>query len=349
MCRFSLTALSGVILLLGSALPGAAQMPVQDWTARPDARAPSGIRGDALLAPRSYEIRYQARFLSFQDVLIGTDEIPPILILQDWQMVPLSMSTQRHEIEIEVGILDWLGGSIRVPINRSSAEFGFAINGPNDPSFVRVGTPSTTGVGDVELHLLYALHDQWPYRAHFTAGISAPTGAIDRGGETPDQPGQEQILPYSMQPGDGTWGFLPGAVFVAENEYGTVGLQAEARVPLGENDREWSRGTDVHANLWMGYRFTDWVSGSLGIRYQKMGELSGFDPSVPVVRSPMHHPFAQGGTRMTVPIGMNVLFGEGPLLGNRLSVEYLLPGHQDLNGPQLKMKHGFSLTWAVHF
>ncbi len=348
MSRFSLTAFAGAALLLaGAAAPVGAQLPVQDWTDRPDARAPSGIRGDALLAPRTFDVRYQLRTVSFETILHGTDEIPPIWVFQDWEMAALSMSSQRHELEVEYGILDWLGASLRVPYIYHSTEFAYAVDAGSD--HYRFGSTTSGGIGDIELHLLYGLHDAWPYRAHLTAGVSLPSGSVARGGETPDRPGQTQVLPYGMQPGDGTWGLLPGAVFVAENEFGTVGIQAEARIRVGENNRDWSRANEFQANVWMGYRFTDWVSGSFRVNYQTAGEISGFDPEMNPSRSPMHLPWTYGGTRVMIPVGMNIAFPEGPLRGNRASVEFLIPGHQDLNGPQLKMKYGATLTWAVSF
>ena len=274
---------------LGWSIPATSQTVPEDWSDRPDARAPAGLSEDALLEPGTYEVRYSVEVVSFEGLKAGTEEIPPILVLRDWDLAPLSMTTQRHEVELRAGILDWLGGSVTLPFHRASTKF---VN----EQFR--GNPSASGIGDVELHALVALHDIWPYRAHLTAGASLPTGSVEKAGSLPSgvvgEP--DRTLPYPMQPGDGTFAFLSGAVVVAENEVGTVGFRVRVRIPVGENDRGWTRGNSYDAQIWMAHRFTDWVSGSLRLSYLKRGDLSGADGSVNAFSSPLAHPDLQSGT-----------------------------------------------------
>jgi hypothetical protein len=177
--------------------------------------------------------------------------------------------------------------------------------------------------------------------------VALPTGSVEEIARLPNAPSSDQILPYPLQPGDGSLVVLPGADFVAENEAGTVGLRAHARVPVGENDRGWTRGTVFEGNVWMAYRFTDWVSGSVRINYRKTGNVDGFDPEVDAFGTPMAHPELQGGTRIELPIGINVRFAEGPLSGNMIRAEFILPVHQNLDGPQIKAKYGAAFSWSV--
>ncbi len=331
-----------------AALPGASQIPVSDWEERPDARAPAGLVDDRIPGRGQLEAFVSVSATSYQDLLAGTDEIPPSLVLSGVQpnwppfdAAPLSGSRQRYELELRLGVIEWFGASIRVPWVVHSTEF-FAANQLR-------GSPQVSGVGDVEISLLYALHEPWPYRAHLIAGVSLPTGATDERGRLPDDPGIDRILPYSMQPGDGTFALLPGAVFVAENDAGTVGLKANARIPLGENDRGWTRGTVVEGHLWMAYRFTDWVSGSARLSVRNTGNLSGFDPAVDRWSTPPANPDLQGGTRFDLPLGVNIHFPEGPLRGNHLRAEFVLPVHQDLDGPQLRARYGGTISWGITF
>lgn len=322
--------------------PAMAQTPVEDWTARPDARAPAGVNEDAILDPGTFEARYNFEVVSFEGLKVGTEEVAPAIVLRDWDLAPLSMSTQRHEIELRAGIIDGLGASVRVPFKYTSTEF---VNNQFR------GNPTASGLGDVEARVLVGLHDAWPYRAHLIAGASFPTGSVEEAGQLPDGPvgGPDRTLPYPMQPGDGTFAILPGAVFVAENEFGTVGLQLEARVPLGENDRGWTRGDEFSAQVWMAYRFTDWVSGSTRVSYRNTGDLTGADGNVYAFSSPLAHPDLQGGTRVEVPIGINFRFPEGRLRGSRLHVEFIIPAHQDLDGPQLVPSSGAAISWGIAF
>lgn len=342
MPRFRVPALLIVAGFLGSVHPAFAQSRVEGWTDRPDARAPAGVNEDAILAPGDVEVRYNLKLMSFEGLKAGTEEIPPELVLRDFDLAPLSMSTQRHELEVRAGILDWLGASVRVPFVHTSTEF---VNNQFR------GNPTTSGIGDVEARLLVGLHDVWPFRAHLIAGVSLPTGSVEEAGQLPDQPigGPDRTLPYPMQPGDGTVAVLPGVVFVTENDYGTVGLQIEARLPLGTNDRGWTRGDELSGQVWMAHRFTDWVSGSLRVSYTRRGDLTGSDSSIFAFSSPMAFPDLQGGTTVDVPVGINIRFPEGRLQGNRLHFELIIPAHQDLDGPQLKPSSGAAFSWGFGF
>ncbi len=341
MSRLSLVALL-LLAGLGWVRPSAAQMPIEDWTERPDARAPAGVNEDALLAPGAFEARYSVEVVAFEGLKVGTDEIPAVLVLRDWDLAPLTMTTQRHEVEVRAGIFDWLGASATLPFQYTSTEFV-------DEQFR--GNPTASGIGDVELHGLIGLHDIWPYRAHLIAGLSLPTGSIEKVGQLPNGAvgGPDRTLPYPMQPGDGTFAFLPGAVLVAENEFGTVGFRAEARIPIGENDRGWTRGNAFIGQVWMAHRFTDWVSGSARVSFQKVGDLTGADGSVDAFSSPLAHPDLQGGTRVEIPIGINLRFPEGRLQKNRIHFEFIVPVHQDLDGPQLTPSSGVAVSWSYAF
>ncbi len=331
-----------VVLLvgLGWVRPISSQTPIGGWTERPDARAPAGVNEDALLVPGTFEARYSMDIVNFEGLKVGTEEIPAILVLRDWDLAALSMTAQRHELELRAGILDWLGASLTVPFLHTSTEFA---------SELLRGNPSTSGIGDLEVHALLGLHDGWPYRAHLITGVSLPTGSVEAAGQLPSGTigDRDRTLRYPMQPGDGTFALMPGAVFVAENEYGTVGFRAQARLPVGENDRGWTRGKSYDGQIWMAHRFTDWISGSVRVRYHKMGDLLGADASLDAFSSPLAHPDLQGGTRVEIPIGMNLRFPEGTLQRNRIHLEFIVPVHQDLDGPQLTPSSGFAIAWSL--
>jgi len=91
---------------LGWSPPVESQSDAERWTARPDARAPVGIRGDALLAPGTFEASYRMEIVNFEGIKVGTQEVNPILVLGDWDLVPLSMTVQQHALELEAGVLD---------------------------------------------------------------------------------------------------------------------------------------------------------------------------------------------------------------------------------------------------
>lgn len=331
-------------LLGGFAHQGSAQLPAEDWSTRPDSWAPAGVTEDAIPEQWKVDVIHHSRVMSYDGLLVGTEEYDPILVLMgqqvQWDMAPMTMTLQRHDLEVRVGLLDWLGLSARLPLQHTSVDLVTTNSG---------ATSTSLGIGDLEVHGLYGLHDVWPYRAHISLGGSFPTGSVTEADYMPNAPNDLRILPYPMQPGSGVFALIPGASFVAENGRGTVGLQVNARFPIGENGRGWTPGTVFMSNVWLSARFTEWVSGSVRLVYRKTGAMSGYDTAVDAGSVPMAHPDLQGGTLMELPIGINVYFPEGPLRGNRFRAELILPGHQDLDGPQIKAKYGAAFSWGVAF
>jgi hypothetical protein len=330
-------ALAAFLLPAGSAQ---GQLPVETWTDRPDARGPAGLTDDLLIGAGEIELLFSAEYSSFEGHLVETQEYPDLLVLNDWTTVPLSMNRQRLQVEFRYGIKEWLSSSIRLPVSYQSVEIA-AISGATE-------SPSALGLGDIEAQVLYTLHDMWPYRAHLIGGISIPTGPTGVEGPNPAS-ATDETLPYPVQPGSGTFALLPGLVFVAENGSGTVGLKTDFRLPFGENSRGWRRGSQFNGHLWMAYRFSDWLSGSLRVTASKTGDVAGGDPTVDPVLTPMGDPTLQGGTRVVVPIGINFMFPRGPYWANRLGAEFILPLHQNLDGPQIRQSVGASILWALEF
>lgn len=330
----AVAAAAGLVLTAGGA---AAQVLETDWTERPDRYASAAVTGD--LVPTHGGLDLRVVFVSevLQDILVGQTEVPPIMVLQDWAMVPLSHSRQRVQLELGTGLTEWLGAVVRVPLIHQSAEFA---------SLQDLGRVETTGIGDAELALFARIHDMWPIRAHVSAGMAFPSGSVDGRGRLPDAPDEERILPYALQHGAGSFAFLPSATLATENQHGTVGLKAAGRVYLNDNDRDWRPGNQFEGTVWMLYRFNDWVAGSLRLTVDRWSDVSGADPAHDFLASPMHFPGATGGTRVSLPLGLNLLFAEGPLSGHRIQGELLVPVHHDLSGPQLRSHWGGAISWG---
>lgn len=337
MLRLSLPGFLALALILTST-PLGAQLAESDWTQRPDRFAPPGIVADRLSPAGGFDARFQISHRSFSDLVDGRNAIPSSVVLQNWDFAPLTAQRQRAVAEVGFGLTSWMSVLGRVPLVRNEVQIG------NNQS---ISTTNTTGVGDVEAHALFGLHDQWPVRAHLSAGVSIPTGTSDQTGTLTGS--SEAVLPYFFQLGAGTPALLPSATLVTENAYGTVGFQATGRYHLGENDRDWSPGDEFTANVYMQYRFNDWIGGSMRVEYQRRSAVSGLDPSLDPFLSPLHFATATGGTSVMVPFGVNIEFAEGALRGNRLQAELLIPAHSELNGPQLRESWGASVSWGWSF
>lgn len=337
MLRLSLPGFLALALIMPST-PLGAQLAETDWTQRPDRFAPSGMVADRLSPAGGFDARIQIYHRSFSDLVNGRNEIAPASVLQDWDFTPLYAQRQEAAVEVGFGLTSWMSLLGRVPLVRNEVQIG------NTQS---LSTTSTTGIGDVEAHALFGLHDRWPVRAHVSGGVAIPTGTSDQTGTLTGS--SEAVLPYFFQLGAGTPAILPSATLVTENDYGTVGFQASGRYHLGENDREWSPGDEFTANVYMQYRFNDWIGGSMRVEYQRRSGISGLDPTLDPFVSPLHFAMATGGTSVRVPFGVNVEFAEGALRGNRLQAELLIPAHSELNGPQLRESWGASVSWGFSF
>jgi hypothetical protein len=184
-------------------------------------------------------------------------------------------------------------------------------------------------------------------RFHVHGGVSVPVGAIDENDVTPFSDPEPTELPYTQQLGSGTFDLLPGFVFNIQNAKASLGIQGRATIRLGENDRGWTLGDVYQGTLWAGYKATDWVSVSLGTRYSTWGNVEGYDQDLDPNESPAHNTLTQAGWRVDLPVGMNFVFPEGQFEGHRFGFEFLLPIHQDLDGPQLRQNWSLAAGWSM--
>ncbi|MDX1747842.1 MAG: hypothetical protein R3324_18060, partial [Halobacteriales archaeon] len=296
---------------------------------RPDAHAPSGVLRAVTLPAGDFAFNYRYARDDFQGLRLGSQVITFDDAFDfDFSVVPADLSVETHEAEIRYGISDALTVSASVPFtfremtNLTSEGTEFFITESND-------------LGDVQLHLMYDLFEVNGYRAHISVGGSAPTGEIADRGLTPESFPQLTQLPFTMQSGSGTWDLSPGLSFHSQNEFGTVGMMGHAVIRFGENDRNYTLGDRFEGTVWASYMLNDWISASARVDFATWGDIEGVDPATDGNEDVSANPFATGGRRTTLPLGMNVLLREGPFAGLRMSVEWEYVISEDLNGPQL--------------
>jgi hypothetical protein len=198
------------------------------------------------------------------------------------------------------------------------------------------------GLQDVRLTALYNIYNGGAMRVHLHGGVSVPVGSIDNTDITPFSEPAATQLPYIQQLGSGTLDLLPGITMNVQNETASLGLQAKAAIRMGENDRDWTLGDYYEGNLFAGFWATKWVSASMGLRYSNWGNVEGFDGALDPNESPANNTLAQAGWRVDLPVGLNFVMPDGRFGGDRLGVEFLLPVHQDLDGPQFR--HSWSIV-----
>ncbi len=186
------------------------------------------------------------------------------------------------------------------------------------------------------------------HRVHLNAGLSLPTGSIDEEDDVLAPTGARPTLrlPYPMQLGSGTFDLMPGVTYKGRSGSFGWGAQYMGTIRLGDNDEGYSLG-DVHqATGWASYSWHPAVSASFRLTGRTQDSIDGIDPRI-VAPVQTADPAFQGGDRVDLGFGLNFSGQSGTMRGLRAAVEFGLPVHQDLNGPQ--MKADWSLTAGVRY
>lgn len=323
-------------------LPATAPLAAQDfiWTPdRPDAVAPPGVFGDRVFAAGGFELSAYYRRISQEGIRFGSELVDPVSMFEFFEIVPLALVTDAYVVRAGLGLTDDLtvvgrGGFLTRRREQITEDFTFFVM-------------ESQGISDIELQALYGFWDSDAIRAHLHAGVSAPTGTVQaRGGFDDVRAGG--TLPYDMQMGAGAWGFSPGITAQVMNESGTVGGQVVGTLYLLEKG-DWRHGDKVEANAWAGYRFNRFFSASARVNVLSFEAIKGFDPELEPFRDPGEHPLSFSGTRVEIPVGLNLYMPEGRWQGHRLSAELLFPVYENFDGPWLATDWSVKLGWQVGF
>jgi hypothetical protein len=168
------------------------------------------------------------------------------------------------------------------------------------------------------------------YHVQINPMFSVPTGSVD------EKMG-EMFTHYGMQPGSGTWDFMPSITYTGRADRLTWGAQVLGVVRLEEENESGYRLGDVfQATAWGSYRLADWISASIRGLYTEQGEIEGHYNGPHGHSSPSDLQFNYGGRFWDIGFGVNTVVPDGALKGLRLSAEWLQPVMDDPNGYQLE-------------
>jgi hypothetical protein len=196
---------------------------------------------------------------------------------------------------------------------------------------------------------MFRLFDKGIHHAHVTAGLSAPTGDVDVQ-MTRNHQVDGGFYDYGMQLGSGTWDFKPSLTYTGHLDQFSWGAQANGIVRMEDKNKSgYALGNMFQATAWGGYNLTHWLTASVrgvytlqdGIQGQFNGRINPFGP--------MDYPANYGGKYWDVGFGLSAVVPSGDLAGNRLSVEWLQPVEDNVNGYQLERDGALSATWSVAF
>ena len=309
------------------------------WTSdRPDGHAPAGVKSDFLLSFGELYIGYRYTVEKFSGTLIGTQEVSDAEVLDFFTVAPLTHDRWTGEVDVRLGFTNFVTLEGSIPWVRNQ------MLNTTDTGFFET---SSQFIGDLRLRGLFELLDMDGYRLSLTLGATVPTGKISKMGLTAT--GVPGVLPYTMQGGSGSPDILAGGTFQVQNEVASVGAQINSVIRVVDNRRGYRLGDEFDFTVWGAYNVTDWVSFSIRGVFENQSEIKGSDLRTDGSVDPLANPFAQGGERVFIPIGMNLYLRDGMAAGHRLSIEYYYPVHEDLNGPQMSVSRALVVSWQTVF
>lgn len=293
---------------------------------RPDAAPPTGIVGG--MNPKAGNFMPSLTYMHMRMAgnRDGTDSLSTAEVLAQFPVAPLNMDVDMLMAGLMYGVTDDISVMAMVPYVWKSMDH--VTGGGVD------FTTKSEGVGDIRIIGGYDVYKTEKVSLELSAGISLPTGSTDERDATPAGP--NQILPYPMQIGSGTYDFLPGVTYTGREGDWSWGAQAGATIRIGENDEDYSLGNSYNLSIWGARRWSDWVSSSVRLAGDVIEDIDGADPRLNPAVVPTARPDLRAGEFLSLGLGLNFMIPHGPAMGTRIGLEGVIPLIQDLDGPQLE-------------
>jgi len=342
--------------------------------------APAGVMFDHML-PKAGDMMVGYRYMYGSqggDMLHGTNLVSDQNIVADGCgpnpcfVKPGSMTMNMHMLDIMYAPTDWLTlmlmpqfVDMSMTMNRldgapQDSEADNNVGNPQDPDGVPLAIGQhiahhvqngheTGGIGDVGMYAMFKLFDNGTHHVHITAGLSAPTGDVDiqlRRNHKIDG----GFMDYGMQLGSGTWDFKPSLTYTGYIDQWSWGAQTNGTVRMeDQNESGYALGDMFQSTAWGSYNVTNWLTASVRGVYTLQGGIKGqFNDLINQFGS-MNYPTNYGGKYWDVGFGLSAVVPSGDLAGNRVSVEWLQPVEDNVNGYQLERNGALTATWGYHF
>ena len=342
--------------------------------------APAGVMFDHML-PKAGDMMVGYRYMygnQSGDMLHGNQQVNNQAIVDGGCgpnpcfLTPNNMTMHMHMLDLMYAPTDWLTlmlmpqfvdmgmGMERLNGAPADQESNNNVGNPLDqngqpiniaahiPHHVQNGH-ETGGIGDLGMYALFKLLDTGIHHIHATAGLSAPTGDVDiqlRKNHTIDG----GFIHYGMQLGSGTWDFKPSLTYTGHIDQFSWGAQANGTVRMESKNKSGYRLGDLfQATAWGSYDLTSWLTASVRGVYTLQGGIEGNFNGLINQFGPMDYPQNYGGKYWDVGFGLSAVVPSGALAGNRVSVEWLQPVEDNVNGYQLERDGALSATWSMAF
>lgn len=323
---------------------------------------PAGLMYAHMLnKPGEFMVGYQFRYSRMAgDTLHGTNAASDQAIVNQGcsteilcRFTPTYMNMKMHMLNIMYAPTNWL--NLMLMPSFMDMEMNLRELDGRPPAVTGVHEHTgiaghTTGViGDTVIAPLIRLYDAPGHRVHMGLGISAPTGKSDLefrrvfkidGG----------IVHFHMQPGSGTWDFVPSLTYTGDYNRWSWGAQANGVKRLeSRNDSGYRLGDRFQATTWAGFDLTHWLTATVRGVFTVQDRINGDFNTFSGRSGPMDFPANNGGRFGNVGLGVNAVIPGRRFAGHHFSFEWLQPVHTDVNGFQLDRKGALAASWSYSF
>ena len=254
---------------------------------------------------------------------------------EGFMVLPTNMQMGMHMAEVMYGVTNNLTAMLMLSYKRLSMDHQ-----------TRMGERFTTtseGVGDIGIIAHYALRRSLRNYLVALAGVSVPTGSINRRDATPAGP--DQALPYPMQLGSGTPDLVTGLTYIHQRTAWSWGAHGDSRVRLGRNENQYRFGNTYHLNAWISRRVTQWFAPTLGVDGHLTEDVRGADPRLNPNMVPTADPTRQSDAHLSLAPMLNFHIPRGSLKDHRLTLRGVFPIYHSPGGAPLETKWHVTIAW----
>jgi len=309
-------------------------------------QTPLGVTTDHTHAKGEWSALYTYQDLMMQGNRTGTSITDDNTLYQkyNYMMAPETMTMQMHMAMLMYGVTDRLTVMAMGGYMVSNMTMNMNTAMPSMPGMVMPAGSTTmqsmsSGFTDTKLSALYNFSKQANQRIIGGIGVSIPTGTIMATGTT--MLGDNQRLPYDMQPGTGSFSVVPDITYIRQAGKFQFGGNAGADIKLDKNSLGYKLGNVYYATAWASYKFLPFVSGSLRAEGIIADKISGSDPQVDIPVYEEYDPTTStnhyGGSWGNMYAGLNFHVNKPVLNDFQLQLEYGMPVYENLNGPQMSV------------
>jgi hypothetical protein len=197
-------------------------------------------------------------------------------------------------------------------------------------------TMFTSGIGDVQLYLLYGALLKSNQQLLLSTGLGIPISKM------------QDNAPYSMQNGSGTYDILPCLSYLFQDGNLSFSTQLSSIIRTGKNSLGYKLGNEVTSNSWLSWQWHRMISTSLRLEGNLADRIRGYDKGLYYYNDITTNPFNYGGREINMYVGSVFQFKKTLLKKARFGIEYGIPVYQYVNGIQMKSQHALlgSCSWS---